>query len=261
MFVLACFVLNFLKNCVVHSSSLSYLLCASFGPAGLILAASALISAFSFCIFVILSIDGGSLLFCIFLSEFSSSPSLMYSFDFSFAFLCFLFLLLGIHMRVLCTFPIWIFLYLCHNFWSLFFVSLEFSEFLSWFLVRIVYRYLFCFLMWLFCSLVPLIVLPPLSLGCGLNLFFLRAHCPVRASARLFDYFGPVRIFCVLSSLVLTVADSLVYALSVFPCIFLNTSLSCFLLIIIVTNPPWCFWYDPSSFCVYRKLCFPHSYS
>jgi len=70
-----------------------YLLCASFGPAGLILAASALISAFIFCIFVILSIDGGSLLFCIFLSEFSSSPSLMYSVDFSFAFLCFLFLL------------------------------------------------------------------------------------------------------------------------------------------------------------------------
>ena len=89
MFVLACFVLNFLKNCVVHSSSLSYLLCASFGPAGLILAASSLISVFSFRIFVILAIDGGSLLFCIFLSEFSSSPSLMYSADFSFAFLCF----------------------------------------------------------------------------------------------------------------------------------------------------------------------------
>jgi len=88
---LACFVLNFLKNCVVHSSSLSYLLCASFGPAGLILAASALISAFIFCIFVILSIDGGSLLFCIFLSEFSSSPSLMYSVDFPLLFCVFCF--------------------------------------------------------------------------------------------------------------------------------------------------------------------------
>ena len=90
MFVLACFVLNFLKNCVVHSSySLSYLLCASFGPAGLILAASSLICVFSFRIFVILAIDGGFSLFCIFLSEFSSSPSLMFSVDFSFAFLCF----------------------------------------------------------------------------------------------------------------------------------------------------------------------------
>ena len=90
MFVLACFVLNFLKNCVVHSSSLSYLLCASFGPAGLILAASSLICVFIFRIFVILAIDGGSSLFCIFLSEFSSSPSRMYSVDLSFAFLCFL---------------------------------------------------------------------------------------------------------------------------------------------------------------------------
>ena len=101
MFVLACFVLNFLKNCVVHSSSLSYLLCASFGPAGLILAASSLICVFSFRIFVILAIDGGSPLLCIFLSEFSSSPSLMYSVDLSFVFCVFLFLLSSIHMRVL----------------------------------------------------------------------------------------------------------------------------------------------------------------
>ena len=42
----------------MHSSSLSYLLGrASFGPAGLILAASSLICVFSFRIFVILAID------------------------------------------------------------------------------------------------------------------------------------------------------------------------------------------------------------
>ena len=54
--------------CIPPPCSLSYLLCASFGPAGLILATSSLSSAFIFCIFVVLSIDGGVMLFCIILN-------------------------------------------------------------------------------------------------------------------------------------------------------------------------------------------------
>jgi len=88
MFMFACFGRFFFKNCVVHSSSFSYLLSASFGPAGPILVASSLGFFFSSCIRSALVSDGGSLLFCKLRIAPSSICILAYLGDFSFSLLC-----------------------------------------------------------------------------------------------------------------------------------------------------------------------------
>ena len=161
--------------------------------------------------------------------------------------------IIGIHVRVLWTFPIWTFRYLV-TVQSLYSVSWEFSEFLSSFLVRIVYRYLFWFLVFLLFD-------SPNCAACTITGIWSESilfACSLSSSCEcqtIWLFYSCANI--ILYSLVLTVADSLVYALSVFLCIFLNTSPSCFLLIIIVTNPPLVVWYVPSS--IYRMLCFPHS--
>ena len=77
-----------MKNCVVHSSSFSYLLSASFGPAGPILVASSLRFFFNSCIFTALVSDDRSVLFCKLRSAPSRTRILAYPGDLSFSFLC-----------------------------------------------------------------------------------------------------------------------------------------------------------------------------
>ena len=90
------------KKRLVHSSSFSYLLSASFGPAGPILVASSLRFYFSSCIRSALIIDGGSLLFCKLRIAPSSICILASLGDFSFSFVCCL--VLSIRYPCACSF-------------------------------------------------------------------------------------------------------------------------------------------------------------
>ena len=88
---------DFLKNCVVHSSSLSYLLPATFGHAGRALATSSLVLSYFFVFSLFSQLMEVPLLFCISLRESSKFPSASYSVVFSIlrCFVLFLFLLWG----------------------------------------------------------------------------------------------------------------------------------------------------------------------
>ena len=108
MFMFACFGRFFLKNCVVHSSSFSYLLSAScsFGPAGPILVAS----SFRFFLFLEFSLPSSM---TVVLCCFANCVMLLPTFAswrilgiFLFLFYVASFFLSGIHMLFLLFFPI-----------------------------------------------------------------------------------------------------------------------------------------------------------